>query len=398
MSIRALIVATLAGTAIGSAALGQAPGTVVFTDLQQAAGTGQAIRSWFGGVVSTHVTFAPEAGPNPFLTNTRLSDIRVDTRTNIWYYGSGPILSSPATNARIGRVQNLFGAPVLDNLTTSNPAINPLGMVIDQRTNSLLYNNNTANNTPPGSSYPAADGGQNAVSLPAPPGAGSTTRIWNQIDPLVTLPTPLFAQFLTADPRANASTSTSDYYTTFANGGSYLVPQGTLPANQNWSSIITRTSFGAVAAGSATNTILMDFNGTNTYTDASGATQTVPLLTDIRGIAGRPGSNELYITDNFTKAIWRLVLDATGTALVDVDQIIGGLSDPEVLRWDPYTDTLVFGEIGAARRLSRVNPDGTGYTVLANDVLVRGIDFIPTPGAAALLGLGGLVAARRRRA
>lgn len=398
MSIRALIVATLAGTAIGSGALAQAPGTVVFTDLQQAASSGQAIRSWFGGVVSTHVTFPAESGSNPFLTNTRLSDIRVDTSTNIWYYGSGPIQTSPATNARIGRVQNLFGAPVLDNLATSNPAINPLGMVVDQRTNSLIYANNTANNTPPGVIYPASAGGQNAVSLPAPPGVGTQTRIWNQVDPLVTLPTPLFAQFMVADPRSNASTSTSDYYTTFANGGTALIPQGTLPANQNWSSIITRTSFATIAAGSATNSILVDFNGTSTYTDQSGATQTVPLLTDVRGIAARPGSNELYISDNFTKAIWRLILDASGTALVDIRQVIGGLSDPEVLRWDPYTNTLVFGEIGAAKRLSRVNPDGTGYTVLASDVLVRGIDFIPTPGAAALLGLGGLVAARRRRA
>lgn len=430
----ASIVALLA---LAGSALAQAPGTIVFTDLSGSGSTGQAIRSWApGNTVSTHVLFpvsANDAGFNdPQLVDLRLSDIRAGAN-GLWYFGSGPAqVANPNSNASIGQVYDLFGTPVVGTLTSNVPAINPLGMWYDHSRGSLLYINGTNQTARGGTAFPATDGGLNAVA----PGSGATTRLWNQTPNATPTPFPNLGIFLTPSGQGN-----NDYYSTFANGGTYLTSQsvpvaggGTQlqPANRNWSSIIARTSIPSITTGAATQTIIADFNGVNTYTDVNGQTQTLPLLTDVRGIIARPGSNELYITNmarnrivggnlsDGAQGIWKVLLDATGSSVVGVSQIYSSIAfDPEVIRFDPFTNTLVFSELGyeadLARlspfstyagtaaghnngRLSRINLDGTGYTVLAQGVRVRGIDIIPTPGAMAVLGLGMVVAGRRRRA
>ncbi len=430
-------VSIVALLALAGSAAAQAPGTIVFTDLAGAASAGQAIRSWApSNTVSTHVLFpvsANDAGFNdPQLVDLRLSDIRAGAN-GMWYFGNGPAqIANPSSNASIGQVYDLFGTPSVGTLTSNVPAINPLGMWYDHSRGSLLYINNTNQNARNGTQFPATDGGLNAVN----PGTGATTRLWNQLPNATPTPFPNLGTFLTPSGQGN-----NDYYSAFPNGGTYLTSQsvpvsggGTqlMPANRNWSSVIARTSIPSISTGAATQTVLADFNGSNTYTDLSGQTQTLPLLTDVRGIIARPGSNELYVTNMARNAIvsgnladgaqgiWKILLDATGNSIVGVSQIFASTAfDPEVIRFDSFTNTLVFSELGyeadLARlspfatyastaaghnngRLSRINLDGTGYTVLAQGVRVRGIDIIPTPGAMAVLGLGMVVAGRRRRA
>jgi hypothetical protein len=385
MTKRSVVLSLLAGSLLATTAMAQSPGDIVYTDVGPV-GAGSyvpRIRAWFSSSATTGtlLTFPSDNG-NPNQTTTRLSDIRMDPSGN-FYVGNGPV-QQPVSVANIKKIQNLFTSPVVSVFTSSNPTINPLGMAWDTRTNSLLYVNNT---NMVGTVYPAQDGGINAVGA----GGGAPTRIWNQgptSGPGLTLPTPALAQFLEKSPIPGSD----DYYVTIANGGEYLVPQGTLPANQNWSSQIYRMSFSNISPGSATLTQIVDFHGPG-FTTFPG----VPLLTDVRGIAVKPGTNSLFVTDNFTKAIYEVLLNGLGNyAGLNLIYQLGPNSAPEVIRYDPFTDTLVYSDLGLGT-LNRVTLNGATHTVLDTGVYVRGIEIVPTPGTLALLGLGGLVAARRRR-
>lgn len=385
MTKRTAVLSLLAGSLLATTAMAQSPGDIVYTDVGPT-GAGAyvpRIRAWFAGSATTGtlLTFPSDNG-NPNQAVTRLSDIRMDPQGN-FYVGNGPV-QQPVTVANIQKIQNLFTAPAVSVFTSSNPTINPLGMAWDTRTNSLLYANNT---NMVGTVYQATDGGINAVGA----GGGAPTRIWNQgitSGGGLTLPTPVHAQFLERSPFAG----NDDYYVVFSSGGESLISQGTLPPNQNWSSQIYRMSFNNISPGSATLTQIVDFHGPGFNTFPG-----VPLLTDVRGIAVKPGTQSLFVTDNFTKAIYEVLLDGAGDyAGLNLIYQMGANSAPEVIRYDPFTDTLVYSDLGLGT-INRVSLNGLSHTVLDTDVYVRGIEIVPTPAALALLGLGGLVAARRRR-
>jgi hypothetical protein len=80
-------------------------------------------------------------------------------------------------------------------------------------------------------------------------------------------------------------------------------------------------------------------------------------------------------------------------ASVGVFEYTNSSGNPAAPTWDFHqVGNLVAS--GTTTRLSFVSRTGSGYGPALDDVSVV---LVPTPSAAALLGLGGLLAARRRR-
>lgn len=142
----------------------------------------------------------------------------------------------------------------------------------------------------------------------------------------------------------------------------------------------------------------------------------------IRGVAIVPGdANSVYVAMRW-KGIWKVNLNNDGSfnSMQEIISVINPNSPLfngliEAMDYDPFANKLVFSldtrltpqgpadgvfnaSVTALRGLWEMNLNGTGLSNLVRGVHVRGIDFIPSPGTAALLGLAGLVAARRRRA
>lgn len=90
------------------------------------------------------------------------------------------------------------------------------------------------------------------------------------------------------------------------------------------------------------------------------------------------GAAERYFWANGGSPLPGTIVNDSYTLLAPIT-FVGGVTDPIVWVGNGY---------GA---------QGTSGTWTATVTLV-GVNFVPTPGAAALLGLGGLIAARRRRA
>jgi hypothetical protein len=105
----------------------------------------------------------------------------------------------------------------------------------------------------------------------------------------------------------------------------------------------------------------------------------------------------------------QLVLtDAAGNILAsDEDSNVGFMSSLDTIALGAgtyYIGVTGFNDMNIGNPGGVVLPDGfTGNTQLAGHTqnwtykLIIGLNIVPTPGAAALLGLGGLVAGRRRR-
>jgi len=149
------------------------------------------------------------------------------------------------------------------------------------------------------------------------------------------------------------------------------------------------------------------------FTDALvglGSTANELTLSRVRGLTQLPDGS--LVVSNvegdgagpFEGGLYRLTLDGSGD-VTGIDIIAENLGGPREVIYDPTTESLVLHErdfvdpttgdvVGA---VSRINLDGTGYEVLATDVFAREFLIVPSPSGLALLGMGGLLAARRRR-
>jgi hypothetical protein len=75
----------------------------------------------------------------------------------------------------------------------------------------------------------------------------------------------------------------------------------------------------------------------------------------------------------------------------------------EEIEWDSFNNRWLLvedlGGLNSPSRITTLNADGiSGYGVLySGGFAIRDIEVVPTPATAAVLGLGGMLAARRRR-
>lgn len=380
----------------GAAGSANAQGDLVFTDtVNQLSTTSQNHVKWYqagSNSVSTIFSYNNVVdGGNSNRPSVRLSDLTFGPGGSI-FVGNGPSqVGTGQTVGQIYRIDNPFGAASSTTVASGGDLQNPIGLQWDTRTQRLVYTNNPNLTPGPAKGVYTMDAG------------GTITRLRADESNLSPLPINQNNAFLVPSPQGG-----DDYYVVSTNGGRFLVPQGALPANRNWASRVTRLSFptAGLDAGSMSNTI--DFsdigpvNGNplpapfpaNTFNPFGDGTLPT-VLTDVRGIAAS-NSGSLYVTDQLTGGIYEIFLNGAGN-YNGIRTVITGLSGPEAIAYDYTNNTLVFAEHGNAR-IARINLDGSGLSTVVSDVFVRGIRIVPTPAGVAIVGLGGLVALRRRRA
>lgn len=331
---------------------------LVFTSQQQ-----NAVR-FLDFNTSTASTLWASANPS-----TRLANITPGP-SGEFYVADGRAPSPNLTDAGILRIDGLFtGAAAATQLTQGNPLQNPIGLVYNAATSSLITVSN------PGSPVtPDTLDGIFTVSL-----GGSVSPIFIE-DQNATGVRFDDGLSIIADPFSN------NYYVTSVNGGSF--DNGLADGR---SSTLWRLEYdmGTNSYALANNPVV-DF--------ASSQTGFGSNLLSVRGIAAVPGTSSLWVTDFEQGGIYRIDLDGSGDFL-SLTEIATGLDQPESIIFNPLTGQLVFTERGnlTDSKISAINLDGTGYEVLLAGEHARGFYIIPAPSSVGLLALAGLAAARRRR-
>jgi len=346
-----------AGAAFG----GFSNGDIVFTDAPD-----DAIRVIRAGsnLLETLYVADPMDGPG-----IRFGDItRVDGR---FYVNSGVPDADAGIPGRLIRIDSLFGAsPMAADLATGGFLQNPIGIAFNRRSDQFLSINNTGQT--PMQMAPDFDG-----IIGVSRADGTQTFRFDEVAGLPGLNYQAGNSIAQRADRANA------YLVTSINGG--FISDNPGVGDDVETSIVYNVRVNA--SGDVSLNPFFDFKDTP-FGD----------LTFVRGVTTAIGDDDtldVYVTDRSTDAIYRIDTDADGNA-TGLSLILDGLMNPGKIVYDRFTDTLVFGEI-ENDSISRVNLDGTGLTVLATGVDPRGFYIVPAPGAAALLGLGGLAAIRRRR-
>ncbi len=277
-----------------------------------------------------------------------------------------PVLD-PST-ASIERVTDLFGAPSHWTIASSDPIQFPLSMRYRASTNQLITTNN------PGSDFTLPNRFEGILGVD--PDSGVVTEIFEKVyDDTEPRPRYQAGGALWEDPYS------SQYYHISRNGGEYFTGD---PGDENQGSQIYMFD---ADAGSVSLAVDLSFVIPGTP------------ITRIAGMVALPGDNagwrDVFIADLETSSIYKVRFDNTN-AYVDISTVLSGLTTPSGLDYNPYLDKLVWASPGALEIL-QANTDGTGLEVLASGVLARGFEFIPAPSSIGLLGLGGMLALRRRR-
>jgi hypothetical protein len=347
-----IILAILAGAAAASAASAQ---KILMTEF----GTDSIYRLNLDGSIDNLYTFSDP-------DNTRLACI---TRgpDGAFYVANGPTPINDPSQSNIFRLTGLLGGvPNATVFAQSDPLQNPVGLVYDAPTNNFLAANNPVGAM---SQQPFAG----IVGIDATTGA--LTEVYQQ--PADNDPAPAYRRGIRL---VGDQTTPGTYLVTSVNGGTYDTGD---PGDENHGSTLWRL------------TVDNTLNGTVDLVADMSTFNTGSPITRMRGLTFGP-EGELYVTDAGTDAIYRI--DFSGSAVDTITQIFAlpaGSGALDII-YQPSSDSLVFSAEDAAE-LWRVGRDGSGATLLASNFEARGFYLIPAPGAAALLGLAGLAAARRRR-
>ncbi|MEL6496906.1 MAG: hypothetical protein AAF937_04595 [Planctomycetota bacterium] len=302
-----------------------------------------------------------------------------------FYVGNSPLPNLDPSTASLERLDGLFsGAPVQSTAVSAPSLQNTTGVIYDSFTDSLLVLNN------PGSAFPVPREFE---------GLQSYDRATGAYDGLV-VPEDFAMPGIGAvgGGLVAAGSNPGEYFFGSINGGVGFDP--TLPGDgSRTASVIARTQLNDPANPlDDTTEVLVDLTPAD-----SGADEFLGLL---RGLAVLPNGNIAFLEGNSSR-IWEVVLDGNGdfdslNIIFDGDGIAG---DDRALGsgiiYNQFTDKLNYIEntdtLGVFN-IVEINTDGTGRTILASGLTnVNSLVAIPAPASAALLGLGGLAAARRRR-
>lgn len=362
--------------AFAGSTMAQAPGDLLIVSGNFTGNDQLNFFDFSAGNVSNLVNFGPAGGDDV----ARFSRI-AQGPSGEFYVGNGPLPTQEPSTATITRIDDVFGTPTTSTFASSNPLQNPTGIVYDPFTNNLLVANNPGSNQAiPGGleglyAYDINDGSNNQIVLPEPPVPAS--------------PRPRLQAF----SNIIAGQNPGEFFQASLNGGlnrDEAQPDGT----RREPSVISRVQFNN-ASDATDNTDTVIFDGSTTFTGLS------TILSLVRGVAQLPNGN-LVIAEEVSQSIWEIALDGSGnyagiTQLVD---LTGTDTVPQSLIYNPFTNTLNYSERDTTTLLDslvQVELDGTGRNVLATDLRISGLFAVPAPGSLALLGLGGLAVARRRR-
>ncbi len=286
-----------------------------------------------------------------------------------WYVNSDNLPIANPSVAAIFRVDNLFGAASATTVFQGNPLQRPVGLDYHRGSDTLIAINNIPQ---AGSVSPEFEG-----IIGVARDGSSAGFIYDEDISDPSSPRYKAGNRITKDPFDG-----DRFYVTSVNGGAGDTGPG---------------GGGDTDRPSQIYRLDMSNDGSGVLTQVVDFTVTMPTLTFVRGITSAVGSDgfvDLYITDSFADAIYRVDLDANGD-FAGMD-LVANVVDPGEIQYNRYNNTLVFGQV-LPDTLAQINLDGTGYQVLANNVNPRGIWIVPTPGATALLALAGLAGLRRRR-
>lgn len=345
----ATTIVAIAGLA--TSALG-ADGDIVFTNQ-----TDDTIKFLSGGSISTLVSFADPT--------TRLAGI-TRASNGRWYVANGPIPPTESS-ASIYEIDDIFSAaPNVSVLASGNPSQNPIALRWDKNRNVLLSINNPGFHPPLG----YLDGVL-AYGLD-----GTTTNVWTEPDPASR---PHYYDGVWMTKIADGS---DDYLVVAQNGGAFGGP------GNAWSATMWRLSIDGALNGSMS--LLADLGDAAALGISEG-------IFDSRGLT-TTNTGRMFMTSKDNGKVYEIDLSG-GFAITEV---ASGIDYVTRVEFNRYTNALVLVQQhvpAGVGIISQINLDGSGYTVLTADAGVspRDVYIIPSPSALALMGIGGLVASRRRR-
>lgn len=356
-------IALFALTLVAGTAAARPNGDIIYTDQFT-----DEVRLFSGGSSSTLWSFGPS-------NDVRLADVKWGPNGNLYVAdGPNPPIPNPS-HARMYVISNPLGAASASTLATGDPMQNPIGIAYHPNSNNFITVNNPGN--PAGLAQPRADG---LVAVHAT--TGVQTQSYLQ-------PSTLGVGFRagTYIVRESLSVSGNDFLVACDNGGSFQSASPDASGSTLYRATIDPGTL------QATLTLVYDFS------NAPGG-----VLSRIDGITHVPGTRDYFVTDRVADGVYKVTLDALGNFQSITQLVIAGLvNEPETIAYNPYTNKIVldvrneYDNGGGAPQLVQFDLDGSNYQVLEVGVHARGIEFVPAPGSLALLGLGGLIAGRRRR-
>lgn len=269
--------------------------------------------------------------------------------------------------AKINRLDNLFGAASSTTINSGFPIENPVGMALSDNGQYLASINNSPRALP--------DTIRGVLGISTAPNAFVNTMVLQ--GPFTDqLPTFRGGSYIVNDPNS------SDFFAMTVNGGLNGGTTDSTSASSLW-----RISVQDGTTLASTATLVQDFgdNGTGLGFD----------ITQMRGL-GVDANGDLYMTEFERGEIYKMT-DPNGAATLSL--LATGLSQPEAIEFNPFTGKLVVSlrDNFVNPSIIQMNTDGTGMETIAEGVFARGFAFVPAPSSLALLGLGGLAATRRRR-
>lgn len=372
----------LAMTAFAGLAVAANPGDIVFTDQNN---TSIRLLSNPGGsnTLTTLVTL-PGLPFGADGSQWRPAGITADANGRYYFANQDfDTAGQSRVNNGIWAVDDIFGTPSVSNFVSAPGNTYPFDVDYDPANNGLVWNQNpfrffAGENVPDGINGSYVNTPANLQFYPE-----NTSG-----------PRPFYegGVFITKDPNSN------DFFATALNGG---VGTGT---GDSATSTLWRISPNFANPAASTITLVKDF---------SSDPNLVNPIRWLRGVTAVPGTSDLYITNTTTDrsgfpgavpGVYKITLNPDGT-YGGLTLINSSILLPEAIEYNPFTGKLIISAFNDANnngladdgKIYQMNLDGTGLEVLAEGVHARDFHIVPTPGVLALLGLGGLAAARRRR-